>query len=249
LRLAYSSTRSGLEQIWVSLADGSQPRQLTHFSSGLASSPRWSPDGQSIVFDATINNNRDVYVVRADGASQVRLTSEMSAEVARRVKRQWIYFMSDWSGSQQIWRRRGGQPRRSRKVAAIRLWNHPMAKLFTTRKERHAPGVMFREWRTERIVSELAWQNWSVANDGLYILTCRARFNRVRYPSSSSAEKIDLNNKITTVANILTDLPDGAPARRGATGKHLAWGPTRASFRTDVDTQSASRIEMMPGAA
>ena len=53
-RIAFSSGRTGIEQIWVADADGSNPRQLTFFESGLcATSPGFSPDGRWIAFDAT----------------------------------------------------------------------------------------------------------------------------------------------------------------------------------------------------
>jgi Tol biopolymer transport system component/DNA-binding winged helix-turn-helix (wHTH) protein len=233
LRLAYSSTRSGLEQIWLSLADGSQPRQLTHFSSGLASSPRWSPDGQSIVFDATINNNRDVYVVRADGASPVRLTSEISAEAQPSWSRsgQWIYFMSDRSGRRQIWKMRagGGQPLQITKGGGYQALESPDGQTLYYAKERHAPGV----WSVpvnggpERMVSELAWQNlWSIANDGVYYFDLSGQDQQVfDTPRQVPLRKIDLNTeKVTTVTSILTDLPNGVPALdvRGD-GKYLVW--------------------------
>ena len=67
-KVAFSSGRTGIEQIWVGGADGSNPRQLTFFESGLcATSPSFSPDGKWIAFDATEQGNRDIYTVRADG--------------------------------------------------------------------------------------------------------------------------------------------------------------------------------------
>ena len=39
--LAFSSTRTGTEEVWTMLADGSQPRELTFH--GENESPNWSP--------------------------------------------------------------------------------------------------------------------------------------------------------------------------------------------------------------
>ncbi|MBI3474606.1 MAG: winged helix-turn-helix domain-containing protein [Acidobacteria bacterium] len=49
-RIAFMSNRSGPWQIWLSNADGSNPMQISRTNS--AGTPRWSPDGQSIAFDA-----------------------------------------------------------------------------------------------------------------------------------------------------------------------------------------------------
>jgi Tol biopolymer transport system component/DNA-binding winged helix-turn-helix (wHTH) protein len=233
LRLAFNSARSGFEEIWVSMADGSQPRQLTHFNSGLASSPRWSPDGEWIAFDATINNNRDIYVIRADGGSPVRMTRENSSEAQPSWSRsgQWIYFMSDRSGSQQIWKMPagGGQPWQITKKGGYQALESPDGQTVYYAKERQAPGI----WSVpvnggpELIVSDLARQNlWSLANDGIYYFDLSGQVQQIfDTPRQVPVRKIDLTTrKVTTVANILTDLPSGVPALdvRGD-GKYLAW--------------------------
>jgi dipeptidyl aminopeptidase/acylaminoacyl peptidase len=66
----------------------------------------WSPDGQRIVFDATIDGNRDVYVVDAIGGEPKRLTVEPSADAIASWSRdgRWIYLVSNRSGGPQIWK-------------------------------------------------------------------------------------------------------------------------------------------------
>jgi eukaryotic-like serine/threonine-protein kinase len=62
-RIAFTSNRGGVRQIWVADADGSNPTPLTSFASGVAGSPKWSPDGQFIVFDARPGVKADIYTV------------------------------------------------------------------------------------------------------------------------------------------------------------------------------------------
>ncbi len=49
-RIAFTSTRSGFQEIWVVRRDGSDPVQLTSFDRGESVVPVWSPDGRYIAF-------------------------------------------------------------------------------------------------------------------------------------------------------------------------------------------------------
>jgi Tol biopolymer transport system component len=108
-RLAFASDRSGSRQIWVSASDGSNPLQLTSFTSlnpGFTNAPRWSPDGRQIAFMAMIDNYRDIYTVPAEGGPPRRLTTEPSPEGRPSWSQdgRWIYFYSTRTGEQEIWK-------------------------------------------------------------------------------------------------------------------------------------------------
>ncbi len=77
-KLAFVSDRGGSHQIYVMRPDGTGVRQLTSFPLG-AESPAWSPTGFWLAFvaytgDGTGINAREIYLMRADGQNQVRLT-------------------------------------------------------------------------------------------------------------------------------------------------------------------------------
>ncbi len=81
-RIAFTSTRDGNRELYVMNADGSGQRRLT-FTGGVVSipevesvdeNPAWSPDGSGIYFDSTRDGNVEIYVMRADGSGQTRLT-------------------------------------------------------------------------------------------------------------------------------------------------------------------------------
>jgi Tol biopolymer transport system component len=111
-RLAFRSEQSGSPQIWVANSDGSNPLQLTYFpfsSGSFINCPRWSPDGQTIIFTARSslqNNDQDIYSVSADGGSLRRLTSAPSREgrASWSGDGRWIYFYSTRSGREEIWK-------------------------------------------------------------------------------------------------------------------------------------------------
>ncbi len=42
----------------------------------------WSADGTQIAFDSDRNNNRDIYVMKADGSSLTRLTDNPANDAA-----------------------------------------------------------------------------------------------------------------------------------------------------------------------
>jgi Tol biopolymer transport system component len=78
-RIAYSSDESGVPQIYVMDADGSDARLL---SDGWGEYPSWSPDGTRIAFAASMGGTTpfgdpdyDVFVMDADGTDVVNLTN------------------------------------------------------------------------------------------------------------------------------------------------------------------------------
>ncbi len=106
-RLFFVSDRSGWFEVWVcAYPEASDCRQMTSFRQGYVGSPSWSPDSQRIAFDARVDGNADVYVVRADGGQPVRLTHETSVESKPTWSGdgRWIYFRSDRTGAHQIWK-------------------------------------------------------------------------------------------------------------------------------------------------
>ncbi|MFN7036379.1 MAG: protein kinase domain-containing protein [Bellilinea sp.] len=59
-QIAFASNRTGLMQIWLMNADGTQQRPITNMPDG-ACQPSWSPDGQKIAFISPCAGRRDQY--------------------------------------------------------------------------------------------------------------------------------------------------------------------------------------------
>jgi Tol biopolymer transport system component/DNA-binding winged helix-turn-helix (wHTH) protein len=105
--LSFVSDRSGWFELWVcAYPQASECLQLTSFRQGYVGSPAWSPDSQRIAFDARVDGNADIYVVRVDGGQPVRLTDDVAVETRPSWSRdgRWIYFRSDRTGTHQIWK-------------------------------------------------------------------------------------------------------------------------------------------------
>lgn len=73
-RVVFESDRSGVAQIYIMNADGSELRVLTDDPLG-AETPVFSPDGKHILFAAYVaEGNNDVFIMAADGSERRRIT-------------------------------------------------------------------------------------------------------------------------------------------------------------------------------
>ena len=102
--VAFDSTRSGNQDVWIAGADGSNPTQLTSNSAGDLD-PTWSPDGTQIAFTSYRTGNGDLYVIDADGTNVTQLTSggAFDGEPAWSPDGTQIAFSSTRSGNLDIW--------------------------------------------------------------------------------------------------------------------------------------------------
>ena len=79
----------------------------------MTGSPRWSPDGQRIVFDSNALGKSELYQIDANGGRPRRLTNHPADDGIASYSRdgRWIYFDSDRTGRREIWKMpsEGGQ--------------------------------------------------------------------------------------------------------------------------------------------
>lgn len=80
--------------------------QLTSFGGPSTNRPRWSPDGQLIVFYSDAKGSRDIYLIRPDGGVPKQLVANPSTDTnpSWSADGKWIYFSSDRSGRAQLWK-------------------------------------------------------------------------------------------------------------------------------------------------
>jgi Tol biopolymer transport system component len=105
-QIAFTSTRSGVLQLWVCRSDGSHPHQLTAFDGCLVTRPRWSPDGKLIAFNANPEGISELYVIEVDGGRPRKLIRG-SADVFVSdwsLGGRWLYFSAERDGRWEIWR-------------------------------------------------------------------------------------------------------------------------------------------------
>jgi Tol biopolymer transport system component len=105
-KIAFASTRSGVEEIWMAHADGSAPVQLTYLGGAKAANPQWSPDGHDILFNSSKEGSSDLYLITPETGSVRRLTQDPADEIEARWSRdgRWIYFGSNRTGRYEVYK-------------------------------------------------------------------------------------------------------------------------------------------------
>lgn len=106
-RIAFVSTRSGLAQIYVMAADGTDQDLFAPFDYGVTGSsnaPEWSPDGRTVAFHRDVGGTLQVFVLDVRTRTVRQLTS-----VGRNQDPTWapdsrhLAFVSDRAGYRQLW--------------------------------------------------------------------------------------------------------------------------------------------------
>ncbi len=105
-RVAFSSGRSGDQEIWLSDPDGANAVKLTSMGAQETMCPYWSPDGQLIAFSSNPEGEFDIYVVPVGGGKPRRLTTHPAIDLCPAFSRDGksIYFGSMRSGDYRAWK-------------------------------------------------------------------------------------------------------------------------------------------------
>ena len=103
-RVAFSTMRSGFQEIWTCDLDGSKCGPLVTAIDG--GTPRWSPDGRFIAYDASPNGQSDIYSVELATRLALRLTYDEADDRVPSWSRDGrsVYFASDRTGSFQVFK-------------------------------------------------------------------------------------------------------------------------------------------------
>jgi serine/threonine protein kinase len=109
--IAFRTDRTGTPEIWVATKDGRLQKRVTNLNSR-AGSPRWSPDGRRLVFDARRGEGAsDIFVMDCNTekltcGQPVPLTNHPSTDAIPgwSADGSSVYFGSQRTGQWQVWR-------------------------------------------------------------------------------------------------------------------------------------------------
>jgi Tol biopolymer transport system component len=105
--LAFSSTRSGPEQLWIGRIGDSAPRQVTHFDGKqFVFFPAWSPDSRSVVFSLRNGPATNIYVYTVASGDLKQVTSTRNRDICAVFSPdgRYVYYSSNDDGTSRIWR-------------------------------------------------------------------------------------------------------------------------------------------------
>ena len=180
-RIAYSSDRSGSNEVWVSDAEGRTSTQLTHFRGPATGTARWSPDSNWLAFDTRASGNPDVFIMKSDGGALKRLTTSDAEDVVPSWSHdgKWVYFASNRTGDLQIWKVLANigetlvnPPVQVTHRGGFNAWESSDAKYLYFNRSRGQPAL----WRMslitggeEPVLDSLQdWGWWTLAPQGLF---------------------------------------------------------------------------------
>jgi Tol biopolymer transport system component len=219
-RIAFTSGRSGSNEIWVCDADGLNPVQLTSFSGPDVGSSRWSPDDRQIAFDSVATGNRDIFVISSEGGKPRRLTEESSDEVrpSWSVDGRWIYFGSNRTGDWQVWKApaEGGKAVQVTQQGGREAFESSDGNFVYYTRGFGIQGI----WKVpvaggeeKRVLDEALQGFWALADKGIYFVN----LNTTPYPTidffnfatGRSRQVATIENELQLVAPSLAVSPDG----------------------------------------
>ena len=182
-QLVFVSNRGSGEQLWVAPAAGGTPRELTHATGEDVATPRWSPDGRTVVFAVAASGKFDLWSVEVATGKLERLSDDgRSRNPAFSRDGRWLYFASTRGGrlgDWQLWRRAWPEGGRAEQLTTTggyaALESRDGETLYFVRPDRGGLWSRGREPGGDEtlVLPELAvtdWDNWDVGGAAIYFV-------------------------------------------------------------------------------
>ncbi len=193
-KVCYTMNKEGVFQIWVSSIDGSKKIPITNFTGEYLNTPRWSPDGENIVFQGFLKGQADIYLVNAHGGVPKNLTKSKSDDHSPYFSQDnHIYFSSNRNGEWGIWKMDANGKNEQLIIAnnayAPQLSNEDRV-IFYSKKGELGLWAYHLENDIEQLIIEefhpMYWGAFTIGEDGIYYLN--AKNKRFEYYNFNTKE-------------------------------------------------------------
>lgn len=201
-RVAFRTDRTGDEQIWVSMADGSAPVQVTQ-GKLRPSVARWSPDGKSLVFNNS--KTKELYIAsEVNGSWQVKPCGEVGVHPVYSPDGLWVYAGLD--DSIVRFPANGGKGQTVLQTRGLSLDISPDGKALYFVREPTDTQLWtgdLQSGKVSRVLEGLVpycTSCWAVESDGIYFLGVRT--------NNSSLQSIYFLDFKTHSTRLVADYPE-----------------------------------------
>jgi Tol biopolymer transport system component len=177
-KIAFLSDRSGDFELWICDADGSNPVRLTKFGGPGVLPPRWSSDGQRLIFSALTgpNSSPEGYFINAKGGAPERIRTPAHRSMTYPILSRngsWIYFIpGPQERAVEAWRipSTGGEAVQITRHGAFQPEESPDGRLLYYGKYRtHGLwSIPVAGGEEQQILNSISGGNWTVGSGGIY---------------------------------------------------------------------------------
>lgn len=232
-RIAFSSDRTGVMEIWTCDQDGSNPAQLTHFRDRPSGSPSWSPDGRTIAFDSRLKEGGwRVFRMGSDSGQSRRLTQDDATELVPSwsMDGKTIYFASDRTGRFEIWQlpAGGGKATQVTKNGGfVAFESRDGRRLYYTKSDAESPIWMqpVEGGAEKMLVESVVSRAFVVEEDGIYYVPRGMRgagsLQFYRFATGLSEPIAALQERIHLGLSVSSDRKTFLYAGNARTGRNL----------------------------
>jgi Tol biopolymer transport system component len=225
------SDRSGTWQIWVSSVDGSHAVQISTTDS--AGTPRWSPDGKRIVFDAPCDGGTCIFIAPINRSEPSRQLEEGKVPSFSRSGK-WVFFASERGDRWQVWKvpASGGRATQVTRQGGFAALQSADGYLYYAKSGLGSPEIWRipmaggKETEVSDRVRPRTWASWTVTQKGILFVS----------DHPDQGPQLSLYETATQQVHQLLSLPS-APFWMGATsdGRRVAVNDARERQITLVE--------------
>ncbi|HKR65883.1 MAG TPA: protein kinase [Thermoanaerobaculia bacterium] len=216
-RVAFTSTRSGDWEIWVSDPDGANAVQLTSMKAQATGGPRWSNDGRWIAFGSNQPGNFDLFMIPSTGGNPRRLTNDPAFDQSATFSRDGrsMYFSSTRTGEYQIWKMPFGGGAATQ-ITTRGGWygvEAPDARSLYYTHVDDVNGVLwqlpFDSRAPQRVLDGLVWWGFTPVDAGIYYFDRAASNTRLRFLEFATGATKTVAENLGDVRWVPSATPDG----------------------------------------